>query len=162
MTNSPRTTPTPPHAAISMVSSGTNVDATMQAIVQRHYGPPDGLRLATIRRPGLTGRQVLVRVHAAGLNPSDGFAVRGSPLAMRLATGLFRPRHGVPGFDLAGTVAATGPEVTRFKPGDAVFGAGRGTCAEYAGSDEDRLAPMPAGLDFVQADRGTGRAARAA
>ena len=58
------------------------------------------------------------------------FCVRGSPFAMRLVTGLLKPKYGVPGFDLAGLVDAVGNRVTQFKPGDAMFGAGNGNCAE--------------------------------
>jgi NADPH:quinone reductase-like Zn-dependent oxidoreductase len=70
---------------------------------------------------------------------------------MRLATGLLHPKYGVPGYDLAGHVEATGPGVTRFKRGDAVFGYAKGTCAEYVRVDEDKLAEMPANLSFEEA-----------
>lgn len=70
---------------------------------------------------------------------------------MRLVTGLLRPSPGVPGFDLAGHVEATGASVTTFRPGDAVFGAGHGTCAEYATAPEAHLAPKPPSLTFEQA-----------
>jgi NADPH:quinone reductase-like Zn-dependent oxidoreductase len=77
--------------------------------------------------------------------------VRGAPLPMRLATGLFRPKPGVPGYDVAGSVESVGSRVTKFQVGDAVFGGGRGTCAEYAAIPQERLAPKPANLTFEQA-----------
>ena len=94
---------------------------------------------------------VIVRVHSAGLHIGDVFAVRGSPFLVRMATGLGRPRYGVPGFDLAGTVAAVGSGVTRFAAGDEVFGTGRGTAAEFSRAREDELVAKPAGLPFDQA-----------
>ena len=94
--------------------------ATMQAIVQNVYGPPDVLSLQTCTRPALGTHDVLVRVHAAALHIGDSFAVRGAPLPMRLVTGLFRPKPGVPGFDLSGVVEAIGSGVTTFRPGDAL------------------------------------------
>jgi NADPH:quinone reductase-like Zn-dependent oxidoreductase len=94
---------------------------------------------------------VLIQVHAAALHIGDAFAVRGKPLPVRLATGLFRPTSRVPGFDVAGVVEEVGASVTRFVPGDAVFGASSGTCAEYAVAPETRLAPKPANLTFEHA-----------
>jgi NADPH:quinone reductase-like Zn-dependent oxidoreductase len=126
-------------------------DATMQAMVHDAYGPPDGLALRTVARPRPGAHDVLIHVQAAALHIGDAFAVRGKPLPVRLATGLFRPTSPVPGFDVAGVVAAIGASVTRFAPGDAVFGAGGGTCAEYALAPETRLASKPANLTFEQA-----------
>ena len=126
----------------------------MRAIVQDAYGSPDDLALREIPRPEVGDGEVLVRVHAAALHIGDSFAVRGEPYLMRMVTGLFRPSP-VPGFDLAGTVEAVGKGVTRFRPGDEVFGAcaanARGSCAEFAKLKEDFLAPKPASLTFEQA-----------
>jgi len=94
---------------------------------------------------------VLVRVHAAALHIGDCFAVRGAPFGMRIVTGLLRPKYGVPGFDMAGTVESVGQDVTLFKPGDEVFGASGGTCAEFARAGEDQLAMKPANLTFEEA-----------
>jgi NADPH:quinone reductase-like Zn-dependent oxidoreductase len=124
---------------------------TMQAMTQDVYGPPDILSLRTIARPTPGADAVLVRVHAAALHIGDSFGVRGTPLLMRMATGLFRPKPGVPGFDLAGIVEAVGPGVTTFRPGDAVFGASHGTCAEFVSTPAARLALTPANLTFEQA-----------
>lgn len=123
----------------------------MRAIVHDSYGPPDLLELREIDRPAMGDGEVLVRVRAAALHVGDCFAVRGVPLAMRLATGPLRPRCGVPGFDLAGRVEAVGKGVARFRPGDEVFGATQGTCAEYASAAEDHLAPRPSNLGLEEA-----------
>ena len=98
----------------------------MQAIVQERYGGPEVLVSREIDRPGIGDRDVLVRVHAAGLHIGDVFGVRGSPFPVRFTSGLRGPKLGVPGFDIAGTVEATGRAVTRFAPGDEVFGAAPG------------------------------------
>ena len=94
----------------------------MQAIVQERYGGPEVLVSREIERPGIGDREVLVRVHAAGLHIGDVFGVRGSPFPIRFTSGLAGPKFGVPGFDIAGTVEAIGSAVTRFAPGDEVFG----------------------------------------
>jgi NADPH:quinone reductase-like Zn-dependent oxidoreductase len=123
----------------------------MQAILNDRYGPVDALRLRDIEPPTIGAAEVLVRVHASALHIGDVFAIRGRPLPMRLMTGLMRPTYGVPGFDLAGTVEAVGANVTRFKPGDDVFGTGHGTTAELARADETTLAPKPPSLTFEEA-----------
>ena len=123
----------------------------MKAMIRDQYGPLDALRLRDVDMPVVTDHEVLIRVRAAGLNVGDCFAVKGSPFAMRLATGLLKPKYGVPGFDLAGHVEAVGNRVTQFKPGDEVFGASKGTCAEFVLAQESKLAPKPAKLTFVQA-----------
>lgn len=125
--------------------------ATMQAMVQDVYGPPEVLSLRTITRPTLGAHDVLVRVHAAALHIGDSFGVRGAPRLMRLVTGLFRPKPGVPGFDLAGVVEAVGSGVASFRPGDEVFGASHGTCAEYASAPAAQLVLKPTNLTFEQA-----------
>ena len=127
-----------------------------------HDGPdagdgPERLRpsrcpLAPDYRQADSGRRdVLVRVHAAALHIGDSFGVRGAPLLMRMVTGLFRPKPGVPGFDVAGVVEAVGSGVTTFRPGDAVFGASHGTCAEFVSAPAGQLALKPTNLTFEQA-----------
>ena len=123
----------------------------MKAIIQDTYGPLEGLETREIDRPEIGPREVLVRTRAAGLHIGDCFAVKGSPWLARLATGVRRPRYGVPGFDLAGEVVAVGTGVTRYRIGDEVFGSGVGTCAEYARAGEDTIAPKPARLSFEEA-----------
>jgi NADPH:quinone reductase-like Zn-dependent oxidoreductase len=124
---------------------------TMRAVVQGAYGSPDVFRLSKINIPEVAGREVLVRVHAAGLDRGTWHLMAGRPYLVRLAFGLRKPKHPVPGIDLAGTVAAVGPGVTRVSPGDQVFGTGKGSFAEYAVAPEDQLASKPAHLSLEQA-----------
>lgn len=125
----------------------------MKAIVQERFGPPDILRLTDTDRPGIGADQVLVRVHAAALNPYDWHMMRGDPYVARLmgAVGLTRPKSGVAGIDAAGVVEAVGPDVRGLAPGDEVLGFCPGSFAEYARTTADLLVPKPAGLTFVQA-----------
>ena len=123
----------------------------MKAIVQDRYGPADVLRLADVDVPATGPGQVLVRVHAAGVDPGVWHLMTGLPYAVRLGYGLRRPRHRVPGLDLAGVVTAVGTDVTAFAPGDEVYGTGAGSFAEYALARAERLARKPANLSFVQA-----------
>ena len=123
----------------------------MKAIVQDKYGSPDVLELREIDRPAIKGDEVLVRVRAAAVNPADWAALRGVPYVTRLAFGLRRPRSGVRGSDVAGTVEAVGENVARLKIGDEVFGGGTGTFAEFTVAVEKNLAPKPANLTFEQA-----------
>ncbi|MEV0588025.1 NAD(P)-dependent alcohol dehydrogenase [Nonomuraea sp. NPDC050310] len=96
--------------------------------------------------------EVLVQVGAASVHPGDYFVLTGEPYVVRLAFGLRRPRHGIPGRDLAGVVAAVGEEVTALRPGDEVFGwSTAGTLAEYACVPADHLVPVPADLPVVEA-----------
>jgi NADPH:quinone reductase-like Zn-dependent oxidoreductase len=125
--------------------------ATMRAVVQNAYGTSEVLGLEDRPVPTPKADQVLVRVHAAGLDRGTWHLMTGTPYAVRLAMGLTRPRQAVPGRDLAGVVEAVGAEVTRFAPGDEVFGMGTGTFAELAVAPEGKLAPKPANLTFEQA-----------
>jgi NADPH:quinone reductase-like Zn-dependent oxidoreductase len=122
----------------------------MKAIVCAQYGPPDVLQFTDIAKPAPAENQVLVKIHAAAINPLDRFFMRGAPL-IRLIPGLRKPRDTRLGVDLAGQVAAVGKNVTQFKPGDEVFGACRGSLAEYVCVPEDKLAPKPANLSFEEA-----------
>jgi len=123
---------------------------TMRAIVQDSYGA-DVWRLAEIPPPEIADREVLVKVHAAGLDRGTWHIMTGLPYLGRLALGLRKPKSRVPGLDLAGTVAAVGSSVTRFAVGDRVFGIGRGSFAEHAAAREDKLALKPTNLTFEQA-----------
>jgi NADPH:quinone reductase-like Zn-dependent oxidoreductase len=123
----------------------------MRAVVYDAYGSYDALAVRDVSKPVVSDRQVLVRVRAAGLHVGDCFGVTGTPYLMRIATGFFKPKVGIPGFDLAGRVEAVGKDVKQFRPGDEVFGAGLGTCAEYACTTEDKLAPRPQNLGLEQA-----------
>lgn len=123
----------------------------MKAIIHDTYGPPETLGPRNIDVPAIGDHDVLVRVHAAGLHIGDVFAMEGKPFLVRLSTGLRRPKYGVPGFDLAGTVTAVGSAVTRFAIGDEVFGSGAGTAAEFANAGEDELVLKPADLSWLHA-----------
>ena len=124
----------------------------MKAIVYRCYGPPDVLRLEDIEKPVPANDEVLVKVHAAAVNPLDWHYMRGSPYLMRLGSGLGAPNDPRLGVDFAGTVEAVGSNVQRFKPGDEVFGGRTGAFAEYVTVREDRaLALKPANVTFEQA-----------
>jgi NADPH:quinone reductase-like Zn-dependent oxidoreductase len=124
----------------------------MKAIVQDTYGPPDVLQLREIDIPTIGGDEVLVRVHAAGVDQGVWHLMAGLPYLIRIAGfGLRAPRNPVRGYDVAGRVEAVGENVTRFQPGDEVFGTCRGSFAEYASAQDDRLAPKPANLSFEQA-----------
>jgi NADPH:quinone reductase-like Zn-dependent oxidoreductase len=98
---------------------------SMRAIVQDGYGSTDVLRLARMARPEIADSEVLLRVHAAGLDRGAWHLMTGRPYLLRLVCGLRRPRQPVAGLDVAGTVVAVGPGVTRFCAGDEVFGFGR-------------------------------------
>jgi NADPH:quinone reductase-like Zn-dependent oxidoreductase len=121
----------------------------------RAYGAPDVLQLTAVTNPAPRTGEVLVQVHAASLNQADLYLLRGEPLPLRLSTGLRRPKRPTLGADIAGRVVAVGGGVTRFQPGDAVYGdlsaCGLGGFAEYVCAREEALAPKPASLSFVQA-----------
>jgi NADPH:quinone reductase-like Zn-dependent oxidoreductase len=124
---------------------------TMKAIVQETYGSADVLELRDVDRPTPGAGEALVRVRAAGISRGDVHLMRGEPYLMRAAFGLRAPKNRVPGLDVAGTVVAIGPDVTRFAVGDEVFGIARGSFAEYAVAREDKLAHKPSVLSFAQA-----------
>jgi NADPH:quinone reductase-like Zn-dependent oxidoreductase len=123
----------------------------MKAIIYRDYGPPEVLRCVEIEKPGPREHEVLIRVRAASANPIDWHFMRGEPRILRLGAGLGRPRNPRLGFDVAGEVESIGPNVTRFKPGDEVFGACRGAFAEYVCVSERTLVAKPAEVSFEQA-----------
>lgn len=123
----------------------------MKAIVQDRYGGPEALELAEIDRPPLGDRDALVRMHAASIHFGDQMIMRGKPKLFRPIYGLGKPRNRVPGLDIAGTVEAVGTGVTRFGPGEEVFGTCTGALAEYVGTPEDKLERKPSNLTFEQA-----------
>ena len=132
-------------------SSPATAQTTMRAIVQDRYGQADVLRLARHARPEPAKGEVLLRVHAAGLDRGAWHLMTGRPYLLRLGFGLRGPRNPVLGRDVAGTVVALGPGVTRFAVGDEVFGISRGSFAEYAVARQDKLARKPANVSFEQA-----------
>lgn len=138
-TQNPSTSPTPPAT-------------TMKAVVGGSYGSPELLTVETVDRPAVGDGDVLVRVRAAGLDQGVWHTVTGLPYGIRAAGfGLRAPKNPVPGFDVAGTVAAVGRDVARFQIGDAVFGTGTGGYAEYATVPESGLAPKPPNVTFEEA-----------
>src|ERR687884_1390887 len=124
----------------------------MKAIVRYKYGSPDVLERRDIDKPEIGDDEVLLRVHAAGVDRGVWHLMTGLAYPIRLAGyGLRAPKNPVLGGDLAGVVEAVGKNVTRFRPGDEVFGIGEGSFAEYARARENKLAPRPANLTFEQA-----------
>jgi NADPH:quinone reductase-like Zn-dependent oxidoreductase len=127
----------------------------MKAIVQDRYGGLEVLELSDIDQPAPKDNQVLVRVHAAGLDRGVVHVMTGLPYMIRFVVptlGLRKPKIPVRGMDLAGQVEAVGEHATRFQPGDEVFGwTDDGSFAEYTCAPEDHLAPKPSNLSFEQA-----------
>jgi NADPH:quinone reductase-like Zn-dependent oxidoreductase len=124
----------------------------MKGVALRCYGPPEVLQLEQLAKPIPADDQLLVKVHAAALNPVDWHYMRGSPYVMRLSSGIGAPSDSRVGVDFAGVVEAVGKNVTRFKPGDEVFGGADGAVAEYVVVRESRgVALKPANVTFDQA-----------
>jgi NADPH:quinone reductase-like Zn-dependent oxidoreductase len=122
----------------------------MRAIAHDGYGPPERLQLRNVDTPTIDDAGVLIRVHAASVNPLDWHLMRGEPSFMKMIGGK-NPLGRIPGADVAGVVEQVGAKVTQFRPGDAVFGTCRGALAEYARSSEKNLAPKPAAVTWEQA-----------
>ena len=127
----------------------------MKAIVYEKYGSPDVLQLKEVEKPTPKDDEVLVKIHAASINDGDNSLVKGSPFIARLSSGLLKPKHTIPGGDVAGQVEAVGRNVTKFKPGDEVFGdigeSGFGAYAEYVSIPENVLALKPVNMTFEEA-----------
>ena len=124
----------------------------MKAIVQTSYGPPDALQYLETAKPSPKDNEVLVRVHASSVNAMDWRLFTFPRVIRRLmGLGLRRPKYSSCGADVAGQVEAVGPAVTRFQPGDDVFGVLRGAYAEYACGPESKLVLKPAGVSFEAA-----------
>ena len=135
-----------------MNNPAATTSTTMRAIVQDTYGTAAVLRLAQVARPRIADDEVLLRVRAAGLDRGTWHLMTGQPYLMRImGFGLRAPKNRVPGLDVAGTVAAVGPAVTGFAPGDEVFGISRGSFAEFAAVRQDKLCHKPVNLTFEQA-----------
>lgn len=123
----------------------------MKAIVQSRYGSPEVLEFKEIDRPVVGDRDVLIRVHAAAVNPADLLMMTGEPYIARPAFGMRRPRRKVMGSDVSGTVVAVGRKVSLHNAGDEVFGWCVGSFAEYASAPADHFVAKPAGVSFEQA-----------
>jgi len=141
------------HDSPCTVAPALGAGATpMKAIVSRCYGPPDALKFEDVEKPTPADDQVLVKVHAAAVNPLDFHYMRGTPYIMRMDSGIGSPKNARLGVDFAGTVEAVGKNVTRFHPGDEVFGGRNGAFGEYVTVREDRNIVMkPANMTFEQA-----------
>ena len=141
------------NTSTAMTSQRTTEGTTMQAITQDRYGEAeDVLRLEEIARPAIGEDEVLLRVHAAGVDRGVWHLITGLPYPVRLAGyGIRAPKTPVPGREVAGRVEATGRAVTTLHAGDEVFGIADGSFAQYASARPDKLAPKPANLPFTQA-----------
>ena len=123
----------------------------MKAIVQNRYGGAEALSCADVARPVVGDRDVVVHVVAAGVDRGAVHFMTGEPYLMRLGTGLRTPKVSVPGVSFAGRVEAVGSQVTRFAVGDEVYGAARGTYAEFVAAPQRKVALKPADLSFEEA-----------
>jgi NADPH:quinone reductase-like Zn-dependent oxidoreductase len=128
----------------------------MKAIVYTEYGPPDVLQLKEVEKPTPKENEVLVRVHAASVNPLDWHYLRAEPFLMRLTAGFLRPKNTILGVDIAGRVETVGRNVKQFLPGDEVFGDmyryGFGAFAEYIClPEEGAVAIKPANMSYEEA-----------
>ena len=133
-------------------TAATTHTRTMTAMIQDRYGGPEVLRLDRIDQPQIDENEVLLRVHAAGVDRGAWHLMAGLPYPVRLAGyGVRAPKTPVRGREIAGSVEAVGANVTRFHVGDEVFGIGEGGFAEYATATPDKLAPKPSSLSFVEA-----------
>ena len=118
----------------------------MRAITQHRYGGPDQLELDRVPVPSPAADQVLIAVDAAGVDRGTWHLMTGLPRLVRLGFGFRGPKQPIPGLDVAGSVISVGAEVTRFAPGDQVFGIAAGSFAEFAVADESKLAMRPANV----------------
>ena len=123
----------------------------MKAMVYRRYGSPDVLSLQDVDKPVVRDGDVLVRVHAAAVNPLDWHLLRGKPYIVRPTSGWRTPKRNIPGVDVAGVVEAVGRDVTLVKPGDEVFGEKTRACAEYVCGPEKLFVHRPANMTLEQA-----------
>ncbi|MDH5603323.1 MAG: NAD(P)-dependent alcohol dehydrogenase [Cyclobacteriaceae bacterium] len=127
----------------------------MKAITYQQYGGPEVLQLTSLEKPTPGEKEVLVKVHAASLNALDWRMMRASPFFLRLMQGLWKPKNGRLGADMAGTIEAVGPGVTKYTMGDEVFGdilpAGGGAFSEYVRVDEEAVVPKPGNITFEDA-----------
>jgi NADPH:quinone reductase-like Zn-dependent oxidoreductase len=123
----------------------------MRAAVYSSYGPPNVIQIKDIEKPIPNDNEVLIKVRAASVNPSDWHLMRGMPYSLRITVGLRKPKITRLGMDVAGHVEAVGRNATQFKPGDEVFGLCRGAFAEYACTSESGLVLKPGNVTFEQA-----------
>ncbi|RPI83792.1 MAG: NAD(P)-dependent alcohol dehydrogenase [Chloroflexi bacterium] len=124
----------------------------MKAVVYTKYGPPDVLKIKEIEKPSPKENQVLIKVHASSINAQEYRKMRATPILLRLMIGgVVKPKDPRLGSDVAGGVEAVGENITKFQPGDEVFGFGYGTFAEYVCSKETSVTIKPANISFSEA-----------
>ena len=127
----------------------------MKALVSEKYGPPEMLRVAEVEKPVPVADEALVKVLAVSVNPADWRYLRAKPFFSRATLGLLRPKHRIPGGDVAGRVEAVGSGITQFKPGDEVYANlldhGLGGFAEYVSVPGEVMSSKPANLSFEEA-----------
>src|SRR5690349_17954930 len=115
----------------------------MKAIIYTKYGPTNALQLKEVEKPAPKDNEVLVKIYATTVTPGDVIVVKGEPFAVRFFSGLLKPKHKIPGKEIAGRVEAVGSNVTQFRPGDEVFGdltvCGLGAFAEYVSVPENAI-----------------------
>ena len=128
-----------------------SIEATMKAVVQDKYGPPEALRLEEVEKPVVGDNDVLLRVCAAGVNPLDWHLVRGTPYVARMAMGMPKPKLRFRGVDVAGRIEAVGKDVNQLKPGDDVLGCCAGAFAEFASAPADHFVVKPASMTYEEA-----------
>lgn len=138
--------------AATHTEDADSASTQMQAVTQARYGNSDVLQHGPVERPAIGADEVLIRVHAAGVDRGTEHLMTGTPYLIRLlGYGLTRPKHEVLGFDVAGTVVETGSAVSRFEVGDEVFGIAKGAFAEYAAAKQEKLAMKPGNVSFESA-----------
>jgi NADPH:quinone reductase-like Zn-dependent oxidoreductase len=124
----------------------------MKAFLLERYGPPQVLQMAEVERPSPAADEALVKVQAVSVNPADWRSMRAKPFFSRATLGLLRPKHRIPGVDVAGRVEAVGSGVTQFKPGDEVYANlldhGYGGFAEYVAVPVEVMSLKPANLSL--------------
>ena len=124
----------------------------MRSITQRCYGVPQGVRVETVAKPVPGDEQVLIKVHASSINPVEWYGTSGQPRIMRLQGGIGLPSDWRLGYDMAGTVEAVGAKVTRFKPGDEVYGGVHGALAAYVvAREQGNIVAKPENMSFEEA-----------
>ena len=128
----------------------------MKAIVHKKYGPPeDVLELKDVEKPAPKDNEALIKIHASSICWADNATITGKPFLVRLTGGLLKPKHLIPGIDISGKVEVVGKNVTRFKPGDEIFGDigdfGFGAFAEFVCAPEDALAIKPVNMSYEEA-----------
>lgn len=140
-------------SAVAAGEADSALGELMKAVVQDRFGPPETLRLVNANRPEIGSGEVLLKVHAAAVNPYDWHMLRGDPRVARLmgGVGLTRPKARIAGVDVAGRIHDVGADVHGLRPGDEVFEFAKGAFAEYATTDAALVVPKPAVLSFEQA-----------